>query len=433
MLVPHCRPRAPAAARSGARLAACVVLVGVSLLAGCRGDAAEPDAALPVPPTAEEMARDLVGERFTFYEDEQGEKRWTIEDGEVRDFRIVDGVTAGDGASHRARVTLTLSATNRTIRGALMLTYRRSGGGWTLDDVMRPDGNWIVEELAAVVYEVRRPPPSDTTAGARDVWLEPMFRYVDGGYVGPFDDYDARIRALLDSSFAADSLRRDAVSGLEREISRRWLDPAWTVFLLAAGDAPAPVSFRTREAGVEGCRYVAGQTRAPSSGFAERARLATSSSTMGGATFPGRVLETREEDALAGLARARLAEAGVTPVRLERLRSRRSLAVDLDENGVEELIATFGIADDGAGGTERGVLVIAGSGTSTPRVMGARVSDAADGWGALQLVGALDVDGDGIREVVVREAGAEAYRYVVLARAAGGRWTEVFSGGGGCF
>src|SRR5690606_2606292 len=123
--------------------------------------------------------------------------------------------------------------------------------------------NWTVEEIAAVVYEVLRPPPTDTTAGPADVWLEPMFRFHDGAYVDPFAPYEARIRAVLDSAFASDSLRRAAVGALEDEIARRWLNPAWTVFLLSPGDAPAPVSFRRREAAFDGCRYVAGMARAP--------------------------------------------------------------------------------------------------------------------------------------------------------------------------
>ncbi len=425
---------APLRLRAYALVAALAVAAPVGgALGGCRdAPPAEAAEAPPPPPPAVQVAHDLVGHPFAFYEDEQGEKTWTIEEGEVQDLRVLDGATSSDGTSHRTRVRLRLVSEYRTIRGDLTLTYRQADGGWALDEVARTDGrNWTVEELAAVVYEVRRPAPSDTTAGERDVWLEPMFRYVDGEFVSPFDPYEARITALLDSSFSADSLRRAAVAGLEREIGRRWLNPAWTVFLLQPGQPPAPVTFRTRETSVDGCRYVAGLARAPSASFAEGAHVATSSSTMGGSTFPGRTLEPGDEERLAHAARAVLARAGVPERQLDRLRSRRALAVDLDGGGREALVGAYSVAADPAGGTDRAVVVVAGPGSGALRDHGAYLSDAADGWGALQLIGALDVDGDGVLEVIARESAEEAYRYVVLARDASGRWAPVFTGGGG--
>ena len=406
---------------------ACAALLGA--LAACRAPA--PEAPPTAPPPQAQLAADLVGTRFPFFEDEQGEKYWTIEEGEVRGLRVVDGVTAGDGASHRARLRLALAAQNRTIRGELVLTYRRHGDAWALDEVARPGANWTVEEIAAVVYEVRRPPPSDSTFGPADVWLEPMFRFHDGAYVDPFGPYEARIRAVVDSAYASDSLRQAAVGGLEGEIARRWLNPAWTVFLLSPGAAPEPVGFRTREAAVDGCRYVAGVVRAPSPAMAEGARMATSSSTMGGALFPGRTPTPREAARLAAAARDHLATLVVPAGRVERLRAGGALAVDLDGDGDEELVGAYGVAGEHPGMTARSVVVVAEPGPAALRVVGARASDADDGWGTLRFVGAVDVDGDGVLEVVAREAGYEVHRFVVLARGAGGRWTEVYAGGGG--
>lgn len=406
-----------------------LALACVALLGACREPA--PETPPPAPPAHEQIAADLVGARFTFFEDEQGGKTWTIEEGEVRELRVVDGVTAGDGASHRARLRLALAAQNRTIRGELVLTYRRSDDAWALDEVARPGANWTVEEIAAVVYEVRRPPPSDTTFGPADVWLEPMFRYHDGAYVDPFGPYEARIRAVVDSTFRTDSLRRAAVGALEGEIARRWLNPAWTVFLLGPGAAPEPVGFRTREAAFDGCRYVAGVVRAPSPAMAEWARMATSSSTMGGALFPGRTPTPQEEERLAVAARGHLATLVVPAAQLDRLRAGRALAVDLDGDGTEEFVGAYGVAGEQPGMAARSVVVVAEPGPAAMRVVGARASASDDGWGTLRLVGAVDVDGDGVLEVVAREAGYESHRFVVLSRGTGGRWTEVYTGGGG--
>jgi len=404
-----------------------LALAGAAAMQGCRE---APAGAPPAPaPGDSQVAGDLVGVRFAFFEDAQGEKHWTIEEGEVRDLRVIDGVTAADGRRHRARVRLTLAATNRTIRGDMDAYYRRAGAAWVFDEAARAGANWAVEELAAVVYDVRRSTSIDTTSDGRDVWLEPMFRYHDGAYSVPLAPFESAIRAFRDSSFASDSLRLVSRAALEDRIARRYLNPSWTVFLLAPGDAPAPARFASREAVLWGCTQVAGRVRAASADAAARTSLATSSSTMGGAAFAGREPSPQEADRLAALARSRLEALGAPPDRLRRLRAGRAVAVDLDGDGTEEFIGAFGVA--GAAGAPDVGLVIAGR--PAPAAFGPvveRASHAEDGMGALDLVGAVDVDGDGDLEIVAREYGVEAYRYVVLARRPEGSWEEVYAGGG---
>ena len=224
---------------------------------------------IDVEPT--EIAEDLVGVRFVFFEDATGDKRWTVEPGEVRALEVVDGSTAAGGDRHRARVHLTLAAANRTISGAMDVYYRRAGARWTFEEAARAGANWSVRELAAVVYDVRRPAPADTTADARDVWLEPMFRYHDGAYTAPLAPYAGRVEAIRDSSFASDSLRRAARGGLEARVARRYLDPAWTVFLLAPGLAPEPTRIVEREASLWGCTHLGGRARSSTASGRTRA------------------------------------------------------------------------------------------------------------------------------------------------------------------
>jgi hypothetical protein len=308
--------------------------------------------------------------------------------------------------------------------------YRRDEAGWTFDEAARAGANWSVEELAAVVYEARRVSPGDSTDDGRGLWLEPMFRFHDGTYSAPLDAYDVAVDALGDSTFASDSLRLAAYRSLETRIARRYLDPSWTVFLLAPGAVPAPVRIASRDASVTTCSWIAGRTRAATPAAAERTVLATSSSTMGGASFAGREPTTQEADRLAVLARTRFAALGEAPDRLRRLRAGRALAVDLDGDGDEEFIGAFAIAGD-AGTPESAVLL---AGRPAPAAYGLvveRVGSADDGWGGMDLVGALDVDGDGDLEIVGRETGADRYRYVVLSRRPDGAWEEVFAGGGG--
>jgi hypothetical protein len=401
-------------------------------IVGCR-DAPAESCAPAAPPADEQIANDLVGVRFVFFEDSTGEKRWTVEEGEVRELRVVDGSTAAGGRRHRARVHLTLAAPNRTISGDLDVYYRRAGARWTFDEAARAGANWSVRELAAVVYDVRRPAPGDTTADGRDVWLEPMFRYHDGAYTAPLSPYAGRVEAIRDSSFASDSLRRAARGALEARVARRYLDPSWTVFLLAPGVGPEPTRIVEREASLWGCTWMVGRARASSSERAEQVRLATSSSTMGGARAPGRELTPQESERLAALARTRLEALGVPADRLRRLRAGRAIAADVDGDGRDEFVGAFGVAGS-AGAPDRALVVV---GRPAPAAYGAvaeRGTTSDEGWGAADLVGVVDVDGDGDLEVIIREAGPDVYRYVVIARRPDGAWEEAFAaGGGGCW
>jgi len=60
-----------------------------------------------------------------------------------------------------------------------------------------------------------------------------------------------------------------------------------------------------------------------------------------------------------------------------------------------------------------------------------RVRDTDSKDGIEPLFGALDVDGDGIAELVTQRQHKEGYDYIVYRRAAG-RWTSLEGGGSGC-
>lgn len=420
-------------------------------LAACR---TEP----PVPaPDGATIAADLVGTRFVFFEDEEGEKAWTIEEGEVKEVVVIDSVTSADGQSHRARIAIKLAAPNRTIRGELRAYYRLQDGRWVFDEAVREGDNFAVEEIAAVLYAAQpsRLTPGDSLYDAREVSLEPIARYVEGEYVAPFEPYREAIRGVYNASYEEpeddardrdderrwpfkrrrpsqrDSLREAAFASLKDQIAGRYFNRAWTLYLLQPGAAPMPVRVRTRRAEFDGCEYVNGTVRAPSSTAAQGAHLATTSSTMGGRIVPGRPLRADEERTFVRMARARFQEQGVPEARLNRLRTDRLYAVSLDRNGPESWVGSFSIAEPSEDrGGEHLILIVSPSG-GVPRPVFERYESFGRSYGSLDLIGVLDVDGDGYAEVILRESGYEVYDYRILSRPSGGDWQTVFKGGGG--
>lgn len=401
-------------------------------LIGCRSESA-PSETLAAPPGERQIARDLVGARFVFFEDEGGPKEWAIEEGEVRDVRVLDGTTSDDGRTHRTRLRVRLAAPNRAIRGELFATYRREGDHWRFEEAARAGPNWAVEELAAVLYAVWPAPPADSTAEPRDVRIEPMFRWAEGRYSAPLAPFEARMRAYFDSTFASDSLAEAERTGIEGAIAHRYLRPSWTLFLLSPGEPPAPAHAREPNVGFDGCQYATATARAPSAAFAGGTWLATTSSTMGGDTVRARPLSSEEDRALGRLARERLARQGVSVDRLGRLQPGRTVASDLDGDGIAEWAGAFAVEGDARGEPPVAVVLAAApSRTGRPRLVVEHVATVdEEGYGSLDLVGVVDVDGDGDGELILREAGYEHHTYLVLARDASGAWGEVFRGGGG--
>ena len=412
------RPARPARARwiAAASLLAFVV-------AGCAEPEPEPEPELPDPPAVEQIERDLVGQRFVFFEDADGERVWTIEEPEIVRVAVVGQQVTEDSLRSRSRISVVLRADTRTIGGDLLVTHRRVGPNWQIESTSRVGPSFTAADESATLYAVEA--LVDSTGETRQLFAEPIAVIDRGRWHAPLAAFEAGIRRHLDSLYWNDSMRVAAEDALVARIADAHAPRGRTLRLLARGQAPMRARVDSAQVLVDGCRSVGGYVRSPG-GTAREATLATTSSVMGGAVAPGRPLTTAETRTLEFVARERLAGAGGDP---SRLRSRGALAADLDGDGVDELVGAFASGDVASG--EPGGVSVALAVRPTPAgadVVVLRVPE--DGYAALTLLGVVDVDGDRAAEVVFEESGYEAYRFLVVTHRAG-RYTNAFRGGGG--
>jgi hypothetical protein len=99
-------------------------------------------------------------------------------------------------------------------------------------------------------------------------------------------------------------------------------------------------------------------------------------------------------------------------------------AVDLDHDGRPELIGSFRIERDGKAYLL--FLIVATHGNYKIELQRYRegLEDGED------FVDELDVDGDGVGEVITKVSGYESWEYAIYKRKVG-RWQAVYKGGGG--
>ena len=394
------------------------LVVFIALASGCR-EAPEP-LALPDPPPADQIRDDLVGVRFTFFEDADGPRPWTIEEGEIRRLDVVDQVVDDSGRVARSRVALLLRADKRSIRGDLVVRHRREGPNWILEEAGRAGPNWRAGDTEATLFTVRA--VADSTIRRRVLALDPIARYEDGRYLAPLAPFEARARAVFDSTFASDSLRAAAESALARAAADAVVRRGQTLFVLGAGRAPVRASVDSVEVSLIGCQYVTAYADPPTPEAARWADLATTSSVMGTPLADGRPLGRDLARALDRLARERFEIAGADA---SRLRQRGAIAADLDGDGRDEAVGVF---STGEGERQQSLVLGVASGAATPRLLFER--RPARGFTSFELLGVLDVDGDGAAEAIFLEEGHEVYRYLIVTFRAE-RFTDAFRGGGG--
>ena len=94
----------------------------------------------PAVPSEETIKRDLVGQQF-FYKYRMGEggQRWTVRPNEVRNLRIINRFTDSKTGTDEVNVFATISNGQKTIEGALVLSYKRYEQGWRLERVQAKD------------------------------------------------------------------------------------------------------------------------------------------------------------------------------------------------------------------------------------------------------------------------------------------------------
>lgn len=157
--------------------------------------------------------------------------------------------------------------------------------------------------------------------------------------------------------------------------------------------------------------------------------LATTSDSLGSKQALRRAPNDEERAAIVKMAQRLFRQKGVAASLVKQMKTTRLAAVDLNHDSMFELIGTFDIAKDE---NAYSLFIIA-----EPEVLSYRaaftlykksVSDA-DIEGE-QLVDALDLDGDGIMEVIARHLYYESHNFVVYKKLKG-QWRNIYRGGGG--
>ncbi len=140
---------------------------------------------------------------------------------------------------------------------------------------------------------------------------------------------------------------------------------------------------------------------------------------------------TAEEEAAAlKLAGSAFRLHGARASSLSRIRIERLTVADLDGDQRPELIGSFTLRDKG----ERALLLVAGSKEGGYKAEMAwhylGPADAPDDRQRRSLVDHLDLDGDGVDEIVVRLEGHDDWKYGIYKKEKKG-WKLVYTGGGG--
>jgi hypothetical protein len=160
--------------------------------------------------------------------------------------------------------------------------------------------------------------------------------------------------------------------------------------------------------------------------------LATDANEIG-KQAPSRRAPTEAERAAAlELARAAFTRAGVGPAALRKMEVVNLTAVDLDRDGKSELVGGFRVDRSTERAADANTLFVifepSGQGFR-PALTWSHRGGEAD-YQERRLVDYVDLDGDGVAEVIVEGTYYESNDYFVYKKQRGG-WRSVYQGGGG--
>ncbi|HEX8557974.1 MAG TPA: hypothetical protein VF668_07740 [Pyrinomonadaceae bacterium] len=278
------------------------------------------------------------------------------------------------------------------------------------------------------------PPPAGATAGARQkspaagapagrvvvfavekyesrVMIEPAFIYSGGAFVKPPTD-DAGAAPFARSYFRAGRAYR---------------------LLSGGGDAGAVTVRKHLEPGCVGLVAEAtAETQARLGGRVQA--LATDSDTLGrGAAGSRRAPTEAERAAAVGLARAAYAKNGAPAALVALMQVVNLTATDLDRDGRAELVGSFLVEKkegESAADAYTLFLIMEPAGGAF-RTAWEWFHHGFEGeFADRHFVDQVDLDGDGVGEVVAEGTYYESNDYVVYKRTQG-RWRPVYQGGGG--
>jgi hypothetical protein len=152
--------------------------------------------------------------------------------------------------------------------------------------------------------------------------------------------------------------------------------------------------------------------------------LAADSDSLGVAESSRRALSPDERSTVLNLVRSVYRRRGISLVD-NRITVTNLTAVDVDRDSNSELVGSFRIERD-----EKAYLLflIVVKRAGNYRIELVRYDEGLEK--GEDFVDALDLDGDGIGEVITQVSGSEVWVYAIYKRKAG-RWQQVYKGGGG--
>lgn len=157
--------------------------------------------------------------------------------------------------------------------------------------------------------------------------------------------------------------------------------------------------------------------------------LATDSATLGRGKGMRRAPTEQERARALELARNALKSNRVAASRISKMETNNLTAMDLNGDGKDELIGSFSIK--GEWGIESSLFLIAepSGGGFKPALSWYHYGSEAEVQ-FRRLVDAVDLDGDGVAEVIAGGSYYESNDYLIYKKV-GGRWRVVYQGGGG--
>lgn len=159
--------------------------------------------------------------------------------------------------------------------------------------------------------------------------------------------------------------------------------------------------------------------------------LATNSTTIGKRSSSRRAPTEGERDAALALARKAFARRGVGPALVKKMEVINLTATDLDRDGREELIGSFKV-EAPIFTTHALFIIYERSGASYRAALTWFNTGSEETYADRRFVDQIDIDDDGTAEVVAVARYYESLNYIIYKKV-GGRWREVYEGGGsGC-
>ncbi|HEV2706761.1 MAG TPA: hypothetical protein VGV59_12610 [Pyrinomonadaceae bacterium] len=262
--------------------------------------------------------------------------------------------------------------------------------------------------FAVIKYEAAESP-------AAEVQIEPITMVVGGRFTEP---------PVAGLSEAADAERN------EKSFIAEYFRPGRTYRLLFGGGEAGKVTVKQYlEPGCVGLVASAtADTQAKLGG--EVLALATDSDALGRGKGTRRAPTAEERAAALALARTLFRSKRVAPSALEKIKTNNLTAIDLDADGRAELVGSYFIEMQPHFPQHTALLIAEPRGASFAATLSWYHFGSEENFELRRLVDAVDLDGDGVSEVIAGGSYYESNDYFVYQRTPTG-WRVVYQGGGG--